>query len=646
MSFSPTKTINLGKPHSFNNNNEHKFDIGNDVPPPIFNNIDNVPEINSDTSNFQTEEQHMIQCNHKHFLKKVLLAKCKSHDQQCLAEQISNKVKVKNNALIAIFVNVPRDELTSIKENPHSDLKHNLSLNPDTPKSNYEKISHVIENHNNENVSKEITNEPNKDITQNDTLVKINQEPTNNDSDNNKEYTRPCPSPITEIKGKDPHKEFLRLSDIIGNKFSSNQHEDVIENALKSTDLENNKHTPAFENYDKEAYESKEKENKDLSLEIFKNNKEHKKPYVSKEKQNKDVASKIPEKSQKIEDFDCINQSNIKEAHKDAIASKETESNEPIESYITFIDLNNKQTTKEFETYTLDHTISFKSDNLIPNRLTNVHSTNTKIMESNIENLKYLCDIQKDILFILEELGNEDKLPEIGRAKLRLTEMSEKFKKEEENLKEINILSNAFKQTLEMPEFGDVQEFDIEEAALSCNTFTDSDGKVTLDQFWNKIKNFSIQRALSEKAVRNLLGSLLHGHAFEVYNDNRENDLAKIMQVLIDRFGEITTISDHVRSLENLTRGPKEKLASVMARCALLLDKTKYLCEAKHRDSRYEIEMKNKLSQVCSEKAKIAIEKERNYALRAGYSLPYANLFNLALDAERDDPENLYVTSY
>ena len=621
MSFSPTKTINLGKPHSFNNNNEHKFDVGNDVPPPIFNNIDNVPEINSDTSNFQTEEQHMIQCNHKHFLKKVLLAKCKSHDQQCLAEQISNKVKVKNNALIAIFVNVPRDELTSIKENPHSDLKHNLSLNPDTPKSSYEKISHVIENHNNENVTNEITNEPNKDITQNDTIVKINQEPTNDDSNNNKEYTRPCPSPITKSKGKDPHKEFLRLSDIIQKKFSSNQHEDVKENALKSTDLTNNKHTPAFE-------------------------KEHKKTYVLKEKQNKYASSNTHEKSQETENIDCVNQSIIKEAHKNAIDSKETESNEPIESYITFIDLNNKHTTKEFETYTLDHAVGFKSDNLIPNRLTNVHSTNTKIMESNIENLKYLCDIQKDILFLLEELGNEDKLPEIGKAKLRLTEMSEKFKKEEENLKEINILSNAFKQTLEMPEFGDVQEFDIEEAALSCNTFTDSDGKVTLDQFWNKIRNFSIQRALSEQAVKNLLGSLLHGHAFEVYNDNRENDLAKITQVLIDRFGEITTISDHVRSLENLTRGPKEKLASVMARCALLLDKTKYLCEAKHRDSRYEIEMKNKLFTVCSEKAKIAIEKERNYALRAGYSLPYANLFNLALDAERDDPENLYVTSY
>ena len=102
---------------------------------------------------------------------------------------------------------------------------------------------------------------------------------------------------------------------------------------------------------------------------------------------------------------------------------------------------------------------------------------------------------------------------------------------------------------------------------------------------------------------------MLHGHAFEIYNDNKEKDLESITQVLIDRFGEITTISDHVRALENLTRAPKEKLASVMARCALLLDKTKYLTEAKHRDSRYEIEMKNKLFKVCSHKAKMALEK-------------------------------------
>ena len=188
-----------------------------------------------------------------------------------------------------------------------------------------------------------------------------------------------------------------------------------------------------------------------------------------------------------------------------------------------------------------------------------------------------------------------------------------------------------------MPEYGINDDFDIEEAALSCNTFTDSDGKITLDQFWKKMCNFVKLKELSEKATKDLLSSLLHGHAFEIYNDNKEKDLESITQVLIDRFGEITTISDHVRALENLTRAPKEKLASVMARCALLLDKTKYLTEAKHRDSRYEIEMKNKLFKVCSHKAKMALEKERTYALRAGYSLPYANLFNLALDAEREE---------
>ena len=72
------------------------------------------------------------------------------------------------------------------------------------------------------------------------------------------------------------------------------------------------------------------------------------------------------------------------------------------------------------------------------------------------------------------------------------------------------------------------------------------------------------------------------------------------------------------------------------------LDKTKYLTEEKHRDSRYEIEMKNKLFQLCKSNAKIAIERERNHALRAGYSLPYANLFNLALDAERNDIPTFY----
>ena len=322
---------------------------------------------------------------------------------------------------------------------------------------------------------------------------------------------------------------------------------------------------------------------------------------------------------------------------------------ESFETFFCFIDPTNEAsnsmndpTATEIETYTTDTQNTQQYNQYRSERLANVHSTNTKLMESNLLNLKYLCEINKDLLLLMDQLGPKDKIAEIGKAKQRLKQIEEKINKDEEHLKEISILQNAFKQTLDSPEYGTEDKFDMEEASLSCNTFTDTEGRVTLDQFWKKLCHFSKQKRLSEKAVKNLLSSLLHGQAFEVYNDNKDKKLEDIKQILIDRFGEITTISDHVRSLENLTRGPNEKLASVMARCALLLDKTKYLTEEKHRDSRYEIEMKNKLFQLCKSNAKIAIERERNHALRAGYSLPYANLFNLALDAERNDIPTFY----
>ena len=583
--------------------------------------------------------------SHKCALRSILLIKC--GNPHCVANNIQRKIKENNHAGYLIYYDGYK--VTNSTENISKfNAQPKKITSAQSAKINAEKSDKV--KHNNSG-NEEIDFEKELDQFEKFLNKDLHNENFINDT---KCASDPKVSPIKN-KEKQVHQK-MASSKI---NISNIQSQEATVNAQDSVKVaESKKQIPAFESFDKEYEQMKpilapyqnDKQSKEnigdscKEMAATENFKTTPNSNANNQSSNQNItASTIAVAASNEGITEAIDKNDSNDQTLNGIIKTSAHANEEksIDCYITFIDVEAiddsiPDESNVMETYALDAT-EHNVPKFETERLANVHSTNTKLLESNLANLKYLCEINKDILFLLDQIGSEDKLPEIGKAKLRLTQIEDKINKDKDHLKEISILSNAFKQTLEMPEFGNVDEFDMEEAALSCNTFTDADGKITLDQFWKKICNYAKLKNLTEKATKNLLGSLLHGHGFEIYNDNKEKDLETITQVLIDRFGEITTISDHVRALENLTRGPKEKLASVMSRCALLLDKTKYLAEAKHRDSRYEIEMKNKLFTVCSQKAKMAIERERNYALRAGYSLPYANLFNLALDAEREE---------
>ena len=83
-----------------------------------------------------------------------------------------------------------------------------------------------------------------------------------------------------------------------------------------------------------------------------------------------------------------------------------------------------------------------------------------------------------------------------------------------------------------------------------------------------------------------------------------------------------------------------------MARISSLVDATKLLVKEDQRDPRKEIIMTEKLINLCSERAKQAILRERAKAARSGYILSYKNLYSIAADIEYSENENSDSNSF
>ena len=149
---------------------------------------------------------------------------------------------------------------------------------------------------------------------------------------------------------------------------------------------------------------------------------------------------------------------------------------------------------------------------------------------------------------------------------------------------------------------------------------------------------------LSTVAVKKLLGCLLNGPAHETYIENRTKSLSEILQCLLDRHGSVLTIHDKMVSLENIKRNSNEKLPSLMTRVSSLIDATRYLTQEHNRETRRELLLIDKLINLCSEKARMAILRERAKAAHSGYILTYKQMFSMANDIENN--ENKVLDSF
>ena len=155
--------------------------------------------------------------------------------------------------------------------------------------------------------------------------------------------------------------------------------------------------------------------------------------------------------------------------------------------------------------------------------------------------------------------------------------------------------------------------------------------------------SYSETEKYSEQAVKNLLSFLLQGRPYRTFYENKEKRLQDITAILIDRFGNVSTISDKIRSLDSITRKDKEKIAGTMSRVAELIDATRLLVKESDRNVRHEILMTNNLLKLASSKARQAMLTQRSRAARSGYIVSYKELLAIASDIERQ--ENEYVNT-
>ena len=316
-------------------------------------------------------------------------------------------------------------------------------------------------------------------------------------------------------------------------------------------------------------------------------------------------------------------------------------------------DFNKKETEETHQNY-VSLTLSIEELQKVDNNAigdTNIHSLSTEAVKDKIINWHNLRDMMEGVLIPLEKTETPEAEAKVTLLKTRIEHFNNLIQEHETKLEQIARLKSEFKERLTLPKYGDKDEVDIEKCRLYVPIFRGPpDNDTTLEEVWQKIVCFSQNENLSEKAIKHVLSCVLQSNPYTVYFENRDKTLTEILSILIARFAHVLNISDHDKILKSLKREPKEKLASVMSRCSILLDKTKYLNPPDEREARHKIYMVDYLLKLCSSKAKFILEAKRTAASRSGYNLTYQNMLQMAEDIERSeiDPEttaSLYTFS-
>ena len=271
----------------------------------------------------------------------------------------------------------------------------------------------------------------------------------------------------------------------------------------------------------------------------------------------------------------------------------------------------------------------------------NYHHLATHQKKENVPILKAIKQLTSTVSSMLHSSYKNDTWDqEKEKITKQLDEVNNALQAEEKTLSDVSTLSDKFKQKLQQPKLGTNEKINIEEARLAVPLFSDDKDTANLQEFWHKLVCYSEAEKYSEQAVKNLLSLLLQGRPYRSFYENKNKSLQEICDILIDRFGNVSTISDKVKALDSITRKDNEKLSGVMSRVAELIEATKYLVKESDRDVRYEILMTNNLLKLASSKAKQAMLVQRTKAARSGYIVNYKDLLAIAIDIERQENES------
>ena len=175
--------------------------------------------------------------------------------------------------------------------------------------------------------------------------------------------------------------------------------------------------------------------------------------------------------------------------------------------------------------------------------------------------LKVLSDTLKKLLN--SPHFHDEWNPEKKALNEQYNKVNECLQIEQKKLTDISTLSNKFKQNLSQPRFGSNDKLNIEEARLAVPLFSDDSDSSNLMEFWQKLVVYVETEKYSENATKSLLSFLLQGRPYRTFYSNKDKSLEEICAILIDRHGNVTTISDKIKALDSISRNERLKISTL-----------------------------------------------------------------------------------
>lgn len=246
---------------------------------------------------------------------------------------------------------------------------------------------------------------------------------------------------------------------------------------------------------------------------------------------------------------------------------------------------------------------------------------------SDLANMKALMPVYSKIWQTKESTEVEKKI--VTDFKKTIDLLSADIAVTEAKLNAIMALKKSHKATLELPNFGDVEDVNLEHLTMAVANFSGIDN-VTLDETWSKLLVFGESLQLAEAAYKKALGTILQGEAFLLYKIYRDKDLSEILINLTRRFGGSPTLGEILQNLEDFSRAENETLISAITRAGCLLDQTRHTVAAELQDHRKLFHLEMLLLKIAAPAAKNAMSKMRAKAAKLGLTITYENLLEIA----------------
>ena len=227
--------------------------------------------------------------------------------------------------------------------------------------------------------------------------------------------------------------------------------------------------------------------------------------------------------------------------------------------------------------------------------------------------------------------------PDADKRK-RLNELLESFKKVVKDLDEGIEKSSTKFSLLDLPTFGDNDEYEDKSLRLWV-PFFDPKSSDSFKYFWMKLTSYVELKGLSEVAFKSCLGNSLQGKAFKLYITIHDKPLKEIKDILESTYVGFNTKVNLKNEFLKSKREPGQSLGQFIGFMQMDINEGKFLTARSDiaREVERERLLEDKLFKNCSSVALAAIRKAEKKADKKHKELSFEDKLEIAIDAEQEE---------